>query len=63
MSRVILQPTGNKDAREHYVDTLLAPVRISRIKPFVTQAEFDHLSEIYPNGEVPTWGVTTGVKM
>ncbi|MFB3164723.1 HNH endonuclease [Neobacillus sp. 179-J 1A1 HS] len=60
-SRVILQPTGNKDAREHYVDTLLRPVDILRIKPFVSQDEFNHLQELYPNGLVPTWGVTPGV--
>ncbi|WP_421663698.1 HNH endonuclease [Lysinibacillus telephonicus] len=60
-SRVILQPTGNKDAREHYVDTLLRPVDILRIKPFVSQKEFNHLKELYPSGLVPTWGVTAGV--
>lgn len=37
MSSVILQPTGNKDAREHYVDTLIRPVDILRIKLFVTE--------------------------
>lgn len=62
MSRVILQPTGNKDAREHYIDTLVRPVDILRIKPFVSQEEFNHLKELYPNGLVPTWGVTAGVK-
>lgn len=62
MSRVILQPTGNKDAREHYVDTLVRPVDIQRIKPFVTNNEYMRLNGLYPNGFVPTWGVTAGVK-
>lgn len=61
MSRVILQPTGNKDAREHYVDTLVCPVDILRIKPFVSLDHFNHLKTLYPNGLVPTWGVTAGV--
>ncbi|GAB1795500.1 HNH endonuclease [Priestia megaterium] len=60
MSRVILQPTGNKDARENYVKTLENPVDIIRIKPYLTSAEFNYLSELYPNGLVPTWGVTAG---
>lgn len=61
MSRVILQPTGNKDAREHYVDTLIRPVDILRIKPFVTEDQFERIKKLYPNGLVPTWGVTPGV--
>ncbi|GIN91113.1 hypothetical protein J22TS1_21640 [Siminovitchia terrae] len=60
MSRVILQPTGNKDSREHYVDTLVRPVGIKRIKSFVSLDEFSHLKELYPSGLVPTWGVTAG---
>ncbi|MDM5222990.1 P-loop NTPase fold protein [Peribacillus sp. NJ11] len=61
MSRVILQPTGSKDAREHYVDTLVRAVDIVRIKPYLTRDEFKHLQELYPSGLVPTWGVTGGV--
>jgi hypothetical protein len=61
MSRVILQPTGNKDAREHYVDTLVNPVDLLKIKPFISTEEFNHLVELYPSGLVPTWGVTAGV--
>ncbi|UZJ78756.1 HNH endonuclease [Fictibacillus sp. KU28468] len=61
MSRVILQPTGNKDAREHYVDTLVRPVDILRIKPFVSSEEYNYLKDMYPDGLVPTWGVTPGV--
>jgi len=61
LSRVILQPTGNRDAREHYVDTLIRPVDLLRIKPFVSNAEFNHLIQLYPSGLVPTWGVTAGV--
>jgi hypothetical protein len=61
MSRVILQPTGNSDARKHYVDTLIRPVDILRIKQFVSNDEFKHLNNLYPSGLVPTWGVTAGV--
>ncbi|MFS8189168.1 HNH endonuclease [Rossellomorea marisflavi] len=62
MSRVILQPTGNKDAREHYEDTLVRPVDIMRIKPFVSKEEYNRLEDLYPSSLIPTWGVTAGVK-
>ncbi|KJL04351.1 HNH endonuclease [Priestia aryabhattai] len=60
MSRVILQPTGNKDARKNYVETIANPIEISRIKPFVTSDEFNYLHKLYPNGFVTIWGVTAG---
>ncbi|WP_060665506.1 hypothetical protein [Bacillus sp. CHD6a] len=60
MSKVILQPTGNKDARKHYIDTLVRPVDILKMKPFITSDEYKYLSNLYPNGLVPTWGVTAG---
>lgn len=62
MSRVILQPTGNKDAREHYQDTLVKPVPLDTIQQYVTKEEYGYLEELYPNRLVPTWGVTAGVK-
>ena len=59
MSKIILQPSGNKDAREHYVDTIQNPVSIDRLSKFVNQDELNILKNIYPNGAY-TWGVTPG---
>lgn len=61
MSRVILQPTGNKDAKEHYQDTLVKPVNLAIIEEYVTKDQYDHLKDLYPNNLVPTWGVTAGI--
>ena len=55
MSKIILQPSGNKDAREHYVDTIQNPVSIDRLSKFVNQDELNILKNIYPNGAY-TWG-------
>lgn len=60
MSKVILQPSGNKDAREHYDDTIENSVSLSKIKPHVSPEEFKVLNDIYPNGECKVWGVTPG---
>ena len=60
MSKIILQPSGNKDAREHYVDTIKQNVPLDSIKPHVTPKEFKILQEIYPTGECKVWGVTPG---
>ena len=32
MSNIILQPSGNKDAREHFNDTIELPVKLSKIE-------------------------------
>ena len=60
MSKIILQPSGNKDAREHYVDTILNPVSLIKLKSYLTTEEFEVLNQIYPSGECFVWGVTPG---
>ncbi|MEK6153890.1 hypothetical protein WIW50_11545 [Flavobacteriaceae bacterium 3-367] len=60
MSKIILQPSGNKGARKHYADTIENSVSLKRIKPFVSISEFERLQEIYPSGECKIWGVTPG---
>ena len=59
MSKVILQPAGNQDAREHYVDTIKNAVAISRISEFVDGDELQNLKNIYSD-EAYVWGVTPG---
>ena len=49
MPLVILQPCANKDAREHYNDTIQNPVDLDSIKSFLSPNEYTDLLEIYPD--------------
>jgi hypothetical protein len=60
MSRIILQPAGNKDASDHYNDTIENPVDISTIASFLSDEDQNVLNEIYPSGSCYIWGVTPG---
>lgn len=62
MSRVILQPAGNADSREHFADTITRPVPLERIERFVDEKTITILNELYPEGVVPVWGVVPGAK-
>ncbi|MDC0145577.1 HNH endonuclease [bacterium] len=62
MSKIILQPAGNKDAREHYVDTIQNPISINRISQFVNQDDLNILKNIYSEGAY-IWGVTPGTNL
>jgi len=55
---VILQPCANKDAREHYADTIENTKSLDSISQFLSNKELDELKEIYPQGQVAIWGVT-----
>jgi hypothetical protein len=55
---VILQPCANKDAREHYVDTIENTKSLSSISQFLSDKELNELKTIYPQGQVAIWGVT-----
>ena len=57
---MILQPSGNKDAREHYNDTIENPVSIDKIKNFLSLEQIKILKEIYPENNCKIWGVTPG---
>ena len=60
MTQLVLQPCGNKDAREHYADTIKRPVDLTRLAQYLSAIELKDLEEIYPNGQVQVWGVTPG---
>ena len=62
MSKIILQPAGNPDAYEHYIESCSNPVSIERITSFVSQSESNILKNIYSQG-VYLWGVTPGKKL
>ena len=55
---VILQPCANKDAREHYVDTIENTRTLSSISQFLSDKELNELKTIYPQEQVAIWGVT-----
>jgi len=57
-ARIILQPSGNADAREHYQDTINKAVPLESIAPFLDSATLDRLRKIYPSGNCLIWGVT-----
>ncbi|WP_216901164.1 hypothetical protein [Synechococcus sp. CCY 9618] len=60
MTKVILQPSGNKDAREHFLDTIETNVSLGQIRPHIGIDDFQALQEVYPNGNCKVWGVTPG---
>lgn len=60
MSKLILQPSGNKDARRHYVDTIENPVPFSRISQFLSVDQIFELKNIYPEEKSLILGVTPG---
>ena len=61
MSRVILQPTSNPIALDHYRNTIENPVLISIMEPYITEELKKQILSIYPDGKVYVWGVTNGV--
>ena len=47
MSNIILQPSSNKDAREHYVDTIQNPVSLKSIENFLDAKTKNHLNDMF----------------
>ena len=61
--RAILQPTGNSDAKKHFVDTILNPVSVAQILSQIPSEDSTRLKATFGNREsIPTWGVTAGKK-
>ena len=60
MPSIITQPTGNKDAREHYLDTIEKSIDLNSISKFLGESDRTALQEIYPDGDIKMWGVTSG---
>lgn len=59
-TRVAVQPCGDSDAKEHYVDTIENLVPASRVIPHLNaneRLEFDAAC----GSQVAVWGVTPGV--
>lgn len=60
MSLVILQPSGNAGAREHYVDTVQNLVSVADCEPFLSVTTSSRLHVAHPSGSAAMWGVTPG---
>ena len=58
MSKLILQPAGNPDARKHYNDTIKTPVNLKKISKYLSIEDYDTLKKIYPDNKCYIWGVT-----
>ena len=61
MAPVILQPSANQDARDHYRDTIETPVAFRDYAHLMSLETLHSLDEIFPDGVAPMWGVTPGV--
>ena len=60
MSQIVLQPSGSREAVEHYGNTITQPVKLSEVKSKLDPKITKFLYSIFPNGQVPMWGVTPG---
>jgi hypothetical protein len=60
MNNIVLQPTWNKDARTHYVDTIENPIILESISSYITNSEYLDLKDIYPEWKCYIWWVTPG---
>lgn len=56
--KIATQPCSNKDAQQHYIDTVQNPVDLNSIKRFLAEKDYDELSKLYPDGNLIIWGVT-----
>ena len=57
--QLVLQPCGDPDAVEHFVDTIKKPVAVSRILPFLPEVERERVVATFGDS-VAVWGVTPG---
>jgi hypothetical protein len=60
MIRAVLQPSGNHDARAHYVDTVESPVDFAAHSTLLSPALMETLMRVHPSGTAAMWGVTPG---
>lgn len=60
MTNVAVQPCGDSDATQHYVDTILNPVSLNTITEYLDSPK--SLGIVNPKSEYAVWGVTAGDK-
>lgn len=57
-SKIILQPCSNKNAQTHYFKTIDKRISLEEIKAYLTDEEYNKLTEIYPSWTCCLWWVT-----
>jgi len=57
--QVAIQPCGDSDAQEHYVDTIANKVPLSRMQPYLDESAVGVLQS-YGKDSFAVWGVTRG---
>lgn len=62
MTRVVLQPAGDRVGKKNYTNTITRLIPLNRIEKFVTDSRTEYLKNIYSGGSVPVWGATRGDK-
>lgn len=60
MAKVILQPAGGPDAREHFEQTVRQHVPLTVLAQFARERDLTNLRKIYDAGGGPVWGVIPG---
>jgi len=54
MTRVVVQPAGQAEATIHYADTILTPVPVARLAPFLSPDDLDGLGHLHSSDRIPT---------
>lgn len=63
MQSVILQPCGDSDANQHFIDTIQTPVLTTQVTKYLTDPQKLQLAPLLHGREaMPVWGVTPGKK-
>ena len=57
---VILQPTANKIAKEHFNITITNGVPLEIIREYVDEEDYEWLCEAYPDRIARVWGIKDG---
>ena len=60
MPKALIQPAGGQAARRHFANTIERPVPLESLRRFVSADDVSGLERIYPEQQVPTWGITPG---
>ena len=55
---IILQPVADKNAKNHFEDTITNGIYLNHIKKYLTDKEYHDLKNIYWEWKIEVWGVT-----
>jgi len=61
MPQIIVQPAAGVEARRHYTNTIETPVRLARVRPFLSDQDYQRLISFYDDENVWVWGSRPGV--